>query len=504
MAQAKFFDTRSFKIKSPYKTITSFIQTEPSKNKENFSNNFKSFSIYLPKKFIDSLSAIQSNKKSVSTLTWDSLFNTFFKNNFSPQYYQSPLSGFLQNLKAYTLNSANETLDKIIDSVNIFCKMHYTDKDSSIRITYLDSLLVTKLSEADYCYKIGVTLNPIYKKIDSIKKTTENYVIGTLPTDSNNIFIDENEQQKINTKHASLKEQKAKWEKYYIAAFERLKNRADENDGTKNTKCKCEVEDNNKSTIKRFLENGIIYRKTFPYHATNSRYTELFFNNGTNDSNYQKFFANSILTVDNSNQKLAFNNELFHDFFGPFRLGIGLSITSAGKNSGDTAKAIVDSSAKLDLAQKLKVGGSGNFFASINIPIIRSMTNADLFNVKLYTVSSIGIDKRKDSSLNLNNASIVYKMGIKSDIYSRGINRAISVFISPQFYYISGNKVFSELFTKEFSTKWFNLNQLSVGLNLSDKYRLRFDYYWSWEKNTKTNIIDKYFPASVSFDLSPF
>ncbi|MBL0145654.1 MAG: hypothetical protein IPP48_07730 [Chitinophagaceae bacterium] len=216
------------------------------------------------------------------------------------------------------------------------------------------------------------------------------------------------------------------------------------------------------------------------------------------DTTHLKFFANNNINYNPVSRKMSLFSEIVNDYFGPFRLGIGIQIRSDGKtDSTATADTVKMLEKKQDLLTALQNGG-GDISLNVKYPFIKQINARSLFHYKIYMYANTGFSlpilNKATTDFYLN-----YDLGLEGVLYAKGFNNKITFYNQTKAAYYFGNRNYRKTITDlnaDDPTSFFML-QTSFGLDFLDGYRFRVDLF-SGNKFVRTN-----FPASITFTVRP-
>ncbi len=228
-------------------------------------------------------------------------------------------------------------------------------------------------------------------------------------------------------------------------------------------------------------------RDFFP--AKYSQETISFFT--SKDTLASKFFNDNSLVFNSTKKKLGYSSEAYCDYFGPIRVGIGYTITSASSDK-DTSEA------KNDAVQKIMSNG-GNLNYNVSYPLM-SFGNGSTFSFKAYLSTKGGVDIPKDSAA-ASTYGFLTSSGMVANLFTKGYTNVMQIFLTSRIAYIYGNKNFENHLNQNSFWLWQN----SLGIAIKDKFRVRLDYYNGLSGADNAKFVNENFPVTVSFDIvNPF
>ncbi len=216
------------------------------------------------------------------------------------------------------------------------------------------------------------------------------------------------------------------------------------------------------------------------------------------DTTHLKFFANNNINYNPVSRKMSLYTEVVNDYFGPFRLGIGILIRSDGKvdstKGSDTTKLLAK---KQDLLTALQNGG-GDISLNVKYPFIKQLNASSLFHYKVYLYANTGFSlpvlNKATTDFYLNS-----DLGMEGVLYAKGFNNKITFYNQTKTAYYFGNrnyrKIIKDLNADDPSS--FFMLQTSFGLDFLDGYRLRVDLF------TGNKFVRNNFPATITFTIRP-
>ena len=229
--------------------------------------------------------------------------------------------------------------------------------------------------------------------------------------------------------------------------------------------------------------------KKFP--VRNAVDSEMYYNGFVKDTR-AKFLSNTLFSFSSDGGKASLFNEIYVDYFGPIRVGLGAMISN--KQSIEGQETVENKEEKSQDAMQRLLGGGGNGVLSASYPLF-NVDNGKGFAIKFGVVPKLAVDipkigtENKDYGLN-------YNLGAEGTIFYSGENDIITFFSNFRFARISGNNVFFNNLEKD-DKKSFGFNQISFGLAFSSTFRLSYNHYFGSE------FVNKNFPGAISFTIIP-
>lgn len=224
---------------------------------------------------------------------------------------------------------------------------------------------------------------------------------------------------------------------------------------------------------------------------------QLFYLNEVRESKAQ-FLRNSLLSFGTSGNKVSIFNEIYADYFGPFRVGFGALVSNSGKNQIKDADGIVigidSTSARQDATQRL-LGGGGNGVISLGYPLLNYQNREESFFFKTDFYPKFSMDVPVLGTVNEEFAWNM-DMGIEGSAFYTGVLNNLTFFGNFRLGYTFGNDIFYSNLLKE-EEKAFFFNQVTIGIAMNSTFRLGWNFYWGDE------FVAEHFKSSISFSIIP-
>jgi len=221
----------------------------------------------------------------------------------------------------------------------------------------------------------------------------------------------------------------------------------------------------------------------------NSADAETYYNGFVSDSK-AKFLSNTLLSFGTDGGTASIFNELYADYYGPFRFGFGALVSNKQTPSTGTADP---NETKKDAVQRL-LGGGGNGVFNLSYPILQ-MHSQNVFDLKLAASPRLGLDIPTLGTQN-GQYALSYNLGLEGSAYYNGDLGVITPFVNFRFAEIGGNGLFYDNLTKT-DHQSFAFHQVSFGFAFASMFRL--SYGWNFGSAfVKTN-----FPNAISFSIVP-
>lgn len=249
-------------------------------------------------------------------------------------------------------------------------------------------------------------------------------------------------------------------------------------------------------------------QKTFDYlFRTTGRFNNIFQKGGfVKDASDAQMFYNSVISTTKyslmSTSALSFGsngstasiyNELYADYFGPFRVGIGVLLNNQSTDNGDGGKPIDTTKMRNDAIQKL-IGGGGNGVFNIYYPLVSFQDASNAFNVKVYASPKVCANIPKIGT-STNNPAYNYDLGGELGMYYSGVLDAITFYTHLRTGYVGGSSEFYAGLDKP-DNKAFMLNQFSVGIAVTKVFTV------SWNTFFGDSYVKRNFQNSLSVSIN--
>lgn len=186
--------------------------------------------------------------------------------------------------------------------------------------------------------------------------------------------------------------------------------------------------------------------KKFP--VRNSVDAQLYYDYYAKDKKSQ-FLKNSVISFSPDGGKASLYNELFADYFGPIRFGIGALVSNKETKIIDSlgVQTIDSTSIQKDAVQRL-LGGGGNVVFNVSYPLLGYSNAEETLAMKLIVAPKLSFDvpklgtENKDYSLN-------YDLGIEGSIFYTGVLDVVTFYGNFRIGMISGNDLFYQYLNKD-------------------------------------------------------
>lgn len=220
-----------------------------------------------------------------------------------------------------------------------------------------------------------------------------------------------------------------------------------------------------------------------------------------NQKDNDKFMNETKLMFQPDDQFVSLYSELYKDYFGVVRIGIGTVLNASSGFETDTEEEIpFDEDGVFEEIEtvnsrainKLSSGG-GLLVLKASLPLLLYTNKDRNFNFKTEFQNRIGIDLP-----NVGGTSSKYSMNSEFNIYNKiyfgGWTNEIAIIGEARFGYINGNETFFNQIDNENSTSFF-MHQFSIGLVLDNKFQL------SWNIMKGDDFIEENAKSLLSFSM---
>lgn len=232
------------------------------------------------------------------------------------------------------------------------------------------------------------------------------------------------------------------------------------------------------------INSGII--TLFP--VRNSIHAQLFYNSQLTSNAYQ-ILKNSNIIYSPDGEKVSVMNEIYADYFGPFRVGFGVLI------SNNNVKSPVDtSSSQQDAIQRL-LGGGGNAIGGVGFPLLNCSNASGQFNIKMAFSPKLSVDV-PILGTETGKYAVNSDVGVDGALFYTGTLNTLTFYINSRIGYVFGNSTFYDNLIKD-DKKGFFFNQVSVGLAINSTFRIAWTNYFG------DTFVKDHFTSVVSFSIIP-
>lgn len=231
------------------------------------------------------------------------------------------------------------------------------------------------------------------------------------------------------------------------------------------------------------------------FHVWYAADAQVHYNHSVADET-SKFLNNTLISYNPQGNTVSIFNEIYADYFGPFRLGFGALLADGEEQDENTSPNSPPDAApsQKDAVQRL-LGGGGNAIVNVSYPFFDLRSRSGHFNWKMAFVPKSAVDlpaigtESGDYSFHLNT-------GIEGSIFYTGLLKQLTLFSNFRFAKVDGNKNFYRYLGKE-NRDAFWFNQISGGLAISSTFRLSYNYYYGSKFSNET------LPYNVSLAIIP-
>ncbi|GEM_PF-3053519 len=207
----------------------------------------------------------------------------------------------------------------------------------------------------------------------------------------------------------------------------------------------------------------------------NATDAQLYYQNGLNDSR-SKFLQNSTLSFNADATKASLYTEIYADYFGPFRLGLGTLVSnSSSANAGPPTTASDTANIQQDAFQRL-LGGGGNATFIATYPLLGLGNASSTAELKVVFTPKFSFDIPQMGAL-ANQSPFNTDFGIDFTAYVTGKTGLFTLLASARIAGIIGNKDFYSNLNKP-DNQPFMLNQTSLGIAIHSTFRIIATKYW--------------------------
>jgi hypothetical protein len=341
---------------------------------------------------------------------------------------------------------------------------------------------------------------------------TDTMLIPAVRTPQHTEFLNSNEFSygKLGVKFEDkANEQEVKINRYYEAKLDSLANKigatndVDEIMELKEEIAKMEQKKKDQLKVVKTLDDlskEMFYRqrtsKEFAiFPVRNAVDAQLFYNSEVKE-NSARFLKNSIISYSPDGGKASIYNEIYADYAGPIRMGVGVLISNK-QNITDSLKEIDTTELQKDAVQRL-LGGGGNFTLNASAPLLNyesDFLRSEKFSFKLLFAPKFSVDVPKLGTVK-NDYALNCDAGVEGSVFYTLANSVITFFGNYRFGYVFGNSTFYTNIVKD-DQKAFSLNSVSLGIALSSTFRINWNYYFG------SSFVKENFPSTIGFSIVP-
>jgi len=197
--------------------------------------------------------------------------------------------------------------------------------------------------------------------------------------------------------------------------------------------------------------------------------SQIYFSNAIDT---QKFLSNSGITMNGKLSNTGVYSEIYHDYLGPFRLGISAAFSSEN-NSSDSIESDSLNTQNGMLTRLLTSGG--NAVVNATIPLFKAQSRLGFYSFRSHLNNKVGFDVQANDEM-VKNPNFMYEGSIDGILNLIGIEKKISVFMYGKAALIYGNQTFNSLIGFE-KKQLVSINQLSLGIELANFIRINYSVY---------------------------
>ena len=226
--------------------------------------------------------------------------------------------------------------------------------------------------------------------------------------------------------------------------------------------------------------------------VNNANDAQMFYNQQIGN-NKVKLMNTSLITFGTGGSTASIYNELFADFFGPVRVGIGALLNN--QSSSSAPKTAADSAAVQNDAIQRLLGGGANGVLSASYPLLSYQDNSNAFNIKMFVSPKFGADVPKIGTVS-DSYAYNYDLGADLGAYYSGVLDVITFYSHIRTSYLGGNEQFYAGLNKP-DKRAFWLNQLSIGVAVTNVFT------FSWNSYFGDPFVNRHFSNTLSVTVSP-
>lgn len=228
------------------------------------------------------------------------------------------------------------------------------------------------------------------------------------------------------------------------------------------------------------------------FFVKNAIDAELFYN-GEVTGAQSKFLSNSLLSFANDGSRASLFEEVYADYFGPIRIGIGALISNKGNAATETEEKKAEETQK-DAFQRL-LGGGGNAVVNVSYPLIDGNGSGGLLSYKLIAAPKASLDLPKIGTES-NTVAWNGNVGLEGSVFYTGSKSIITFFSNFRMAHVFGDAEFYNNIKKT-DKKGFMFNQVSLGIGLSSTFRISYNLFFG------SSFVNDNVPKSISLTLVP-
>lgn len=208
-----------------------------------------------------------------------------------------------------------------------------------------------------------------------------------------------------------------------------------------------------------------------------------------------RYLKNSIICFNADGGKASIYNELYADYFGPLRFGVGALISNKETKLTDSSgvQNVDSTSLQIDAVQRL-IGGGGNVVINVGYPFLGYNSKDQSLAFKLALAPKLSFDVPNLGTEN-DDYSVNCDFGFEGSIFYSGVLDILTFYGNVRIAKVFGNDLFYDYLNKDHSSFYFN--QTSLGVALNSTFRISWSFYWG------DNFVKDNFPSTISFSVIP-
>lgn len=210
------------------------------------------------------------------------------------------------------------------------------------------------------------------------------------------------------------------------------------------------------------------------------------------NANSSKFLQSNILTLNTATGNGSLYSEIFHDYIGPVRIGIGGLLSNAAKTDEADSTAANAGTITEDQAQRI-LGGGGNTTASFGVPLIGFTSASGTFMFRFFFQPKLALDLTKYKS-STDRTPFHGDLGFELHTSFSGRDGLLSFFGSARPAILIGNPVLYENLQKG-DLRSIAMTQVRFGLGINNVLRV------SYSVNAGDDFVQRTFPSQLTITL---
>lgn len=223
--------------------------------------------------------------------------------------------------------------------------------------------------------------------------------------------------------------------------------------------------------------------------VSNRYETSLFFN--AVEARPKAEFLNQATTVINPKSgKFSLYNELFGDYVGWWRVGVGTTLVAS--NQGD---ATTTEQQRYENAVQRLIGGGGNILLSSSFPIAYYHSFDNVVAFRLLTTNNFATDLPQANSAS---SDLAYHSDIGFDLtgYYRGSRHVITPFVYARLGRLWGNSLFYDNLNRS-NNEGLTVGQVRLGIDVQDIFQVAGSFVYG------SSFIRNQFPFAITLTVKP-